>query len=635
MNEAAEMLFLHDFKGRICEVNRAAIEGTGYTREELLGLSVDDIDHEAAVRNDYEQLWQGLPPGGRACIEARHWRKDGSSYPAEVRLGKVVFDGQDYILALASDISDRKLAEQRQRESEKRLNTLLANLPGMAYRCANDPDWTMEFVSEGVQALTGYTHKDLIGRNGVRYASLIHPADRRHVWTKIQEALEQDRAFTLEYRIQTRDGQEKWVWEKGRCVDDKLVEGFITDVSDRKRYEQTVEEKTALENQLHHLQKADSLSRMAGAIAHHFNNKLCGVLACLELVRMQAVGQGGGGETVDIAIDAATKAADISKLMLRCLGQSRLERHHIDLSVYCHELRPELASSMPETVLLDLSLPEESIVVWADAEALRQIVTNLVTNAWEAEGTTRVELRVTRMHPGSFGAGVRYPVDWVPSEGAFVVIEVTDDGAGMSATMVEQIFDPFFTTKFTGRGIGLPLVLGLARSHGGGVIVDSKAGEGTVFRVCLPAAGDVTVVDEPTVAQRPSAAPAAVSTVLLVEDEAPLRELAGMMIQSLGGRVISAGNGKEALQKFEQNRHAIDLVFCDIRMPYMDGWQVLAKLRKADPTLPVVFATAYDDAAVAPDGYIGKPDAILRKPYLIKDVQGLLIRFATTHKNHP
>ncbi len=626
MNEAAEMLFLHDFEGRFLDVNRAAIQGTGYTREELLGLSVYDIDHEISTRHDHEQLLLGLKQGSRAFIQTTLCRKDGVSFPAEVRLGKISFDGQDYILALASDISERKLAEQRQRESELRLNTLLANLPGMAYRCANDPDWTMEFVSEGAEALTGYTYKELVGRNGVRYASLIHPVDRRYVWTSIQAALEQDRAFTLEYRIHTRDGEEKWVWEKGRCAGDMLVEGFVTDISERKRYEQTLAEKTALENQLHHLQKADSLSRMAGAVAHHFNNKLSGVLASLELVRMQSVTKGVGAETIDVAIEAATQAADISKLMLTCLGHSRLDRRHIDLPELCRELRPSLASSMPETVLLDLFLPDESLVVWADAEALRQIVGHLVANAWEAEGTTRVGLRVARMHPGSFGKGVRYPVDWMPSDGAFVVIEVTDDGAGMSATMVEQIFDPFFTTKFTGRGIGLPLVLGLARSHGGGVIVDSKAGEGTVFRVCLPAAGDVAVASTRAEAKRPADGPGAV-TVLLVEDEAPLRELAGMMIQSLGGRVISATNGKEALQQFDQHRAEIDLVFCDIRMPGIDGWQVLAKLRKADPTLPFVFATAYDDAAIAPDGYLGHPDALLRKPYLLKDVQGVLERF--------
>lgn len=526
------------------------------------------------------------------------------------------------------EIASLQVAESALRASEQRLNTLLANLPGMVYRCANDPDWTMAFVSEGAQALTGYSRGELTGRDGVRYASLIHPADRRYVWTTIQASLEQGRSFTLEYRIHTRDGIEKWVWEKGRCVDETSLEGFITDISECKRYEQAVVEKTSLQNQLHHLQKTDSINRMAGAVAHHFNNKLCGVLTSLELVRMQMVQQQRETGMIDIAIEAATQAADVSKLILACLGHKRLIRRQVDLSALCRDMRPSLAASMPESVLLDFSLSDEPVEAWVDAEALRQIVGHLVANAWEAEGTRRVGLRVARMGPEALGKGVRYPLEWLPATGAYAVIEVTDDGAGMSATMIEQIFDPFFSTKFTGRGIGLPLVLGLTRSHGGGVIVDSKAGEGTVFRVCLPAVADIaTDRDRIADTDTPPSGTAPV-TVLLVEDEAPLRELTDMMIQSLGGRVISASDGKEALALFAQHHAEINLVFCDIRMPGMDGWTVLAHLRKADPALPVVFATAYDDAAVPPDGRADHPQAVLRKPYLLKDVQDVLERFA-------
>jgi len=540
--------------------------------------------------------------------------------------------GKDPAVERAVSPADREIASLRATEaalraSEQRLNTLLANLPGMAYRCANDPDWTMAFVSEGAQALTGYSRDELTGRDGVRYASLIHPADRRYVWTTIQASLAEGRSFTLEYRIHTRDGVEKWVWEKGRCVDETSLEGFITDISERKRYEQAVVEKTSLQNQLHHLQKTDSINRMAGAVAHHFNNKLCGVLTSLELVRMQVAQQQGDTGMIDVAIDAATQAADVSKLMLACLGHKRLVRRQVDLSALCRDMRPSLAASMPESVLLDFSLPDEPVEAWVDAEALRQIVGHLVANAWEAEGTRRVGLRVTRMRPEALGKGVRYPLEWLPATGAYAVIDVTDDGAGMSATMIEQIFDPFFSTKFTGRGIGLPLVLGLTRSHGGGVIVDSKAGVGTVFRVCLPAVADITDRDSIADTETPPGKAAPV-TVLLVEDEAPLRELADMMIQSLGGRAISASNGKEALALFARHHAEINLVFCDIRMPGMDGWTVLAHLRKADPALPVVFATAYDDAAVPPDGHADQPEALLRKPYLLKDVQDVLERFA-------
>jgi CheY-like chemotaxis protein len=196
----------------------------------------------------------------------------------------------------------------------------------------------------------------------------------------------------------------------------------------------------------------------------------------------------------------------------------------------------------------------------------------------------------------------------------------------MSSTMVEQIFDPFFSTKFTGRGIGLPIVLGLASSHDGCVMVESKLGEGTTFRVCLPAVDDGPQRDgsmNNTLNQNKKDGVG----VLLVEDEVPLRELATMMIESLGGRVVGAGNGAEALARLSEHQTDIDLVFCDIRMPVMDGWQFLRKLREIDPELPVVLVTAYDDAAVSPSPPSPLPDALLRKPYLIRDIEQMIEQF--------
>ncbi len=625
VDEAAEMLFVHDLQGRICEVNRAAQEVTGYSRGELLDMFVWDLDPVAMDRADQSLLWIGLPVGSRSFLTTRHRRKDGTEYPAEVRVAKVELGGEPYILALATDVTRHREAEQKIKASEQRLVTLLANLPGMAYRCANAPDWSMEFVSEGALALTGYRPDELQGAGGgVDYSSLIHPGDRRRVWSAVQGAVEEDRSFTVEYRILDAAGAEKWVWEKGRCVDHLFLEGFITDITERKRYEEALAEKTALENQLHHLQKADSINRLAGSVAHHFNNKLHSVIASLELAQMPDKGSGYDQEALSIAMDAAQQATEISRLMLSCLGQTHLARSRVDLVALCRDLRPVLAEAMPETVLLDMHLPAVPLEVWADAEALRQMITHLAANAWEAEGTTRVGLKVLPVGSADVGEGVRNPIDWNPGEGTFVAIEVTDDGPGISATMVEQIFDPFFSTKFTGRGIGLALVLGLVRSHGGGVVVNSTPGRGTVFRLCLPASpptdGVGTAVSVETTIGTPAPA------VLLVEDETPVRELAAMMLQSLGCRVLEAANGREALRVLDAGKNQIHCVLADIRMPELDGWGLLRELRKIAPDLPVIFATAYNDATVPPAGRQQQPDALIRKPYLLRDIKNVLDR---------
>lgn len=627
VDEAAEILVVHDLSGRICEVNRAAVEATGYTRDELLSRFVWDLDPDASARRDQEIFWQGLPPGSRAVIETRHRRKDGSEYPAEVRIAKVEFGGQAYILALTSDLSKRREAEQKAEAAQQRLNILLANLPGMAYRCANDSNWTMDFVSEGALDLTGYAPPAFYGAQGVSYASLIHPGDRRRVWTAIQEAWQQDASFTLEYRIRDAQGVEKWVLEKGRCVDDDTIEGFITDITERKRYEETLTEKTVLENQLLQLQKADSINRLTGAVAHHFNNKLHGVMASLELLKIQTSDrQGDEQEMIDTAMGVAQQAAEISRLLLMTLGQLPLKRQRLDLVALCRERQHALASAMPKTVRLDIELPMTALKVYADAEAIYRIMNNLITNAWEADGCGHVGLRVFCGQLTTLGEGIRHPVEWNPQAGPFAVIEISDDGAGISETLGEQIFDPFFSTKWVGRGIGLALVLGLVRSHGGGVIVQSQPGKGSVFRVCIP----IEMIGREALESGGETSTRAENSiqVLLVEDEAPLRELAAMMLRSLGCRVLEAADGREAMALVKAHRAEIGAVLSDIRMPKLDGWRLLNELRHTAPGLPVIFVTAYNDATKPPDGQQEQPDALIRKPYLIKDLKKVLDQIA-------
>ena len=378
-----------------------------------------------------------------------------------------------------------------EKEQCPRLFDLLDNLPGMAYRCTNTPEWAMVYVSDGARDLTGYPPGVLTGAQGRAYASLIHPADRRQVWQNIQQALDGHRVFTLEYRIFTADGSEKWVWEKGRGVEnadgETLIEGFIQDITDHKKVQQALDEKIKHERQLHHMQKADSLRRLTGAISHHFNNKLQGLLAGLDLARADACEAGLDIGTLDIAIEAAQQAASVSRMLLLSLtGHSWIERHPLDLDATCRRLLPHLEAAMPGRVRIEPDLPGTGITAAIQEESFRQMVETLVVNAWEPEETTRIHLRLSCSRPASFTPGFRFPEEWQPEDREYAVLEVADNGPGISPTMIEQIFDPFFSTKFTGRGMGLTLLLALARTNQGGVIVTSVPGEGSVFRICLP-----------------------------------------------------------------------------------------------------------------------------------------------------
>jgi PAS domain S-box-containing protein len=237
-------VFAHDLDGRLRMVNKAACRQTGYTREELLTLTVADIDAKSVDRDDRSRFWLSLQPGASAQVSVTHRRKDGSTYPAEVHLNRLDLDDQPIVLAIARDVAERTRSEAALQESQRRLATLMSNLPGMVYRCRNDPDWTMQFVSDGCLPLTGYAPQDLIQSHRVAYAELIHPDDRSMVWESIQDALKEKRGFESVYRIITAAGEEKWVSELGRGLfdgdDGSVLEGFITDITERKRAEQAL-----------------------------------------------------------------------------------------------------------------------------------------------------------------------------------------------------------------------------------------------------------------------------------------------------------------------------------------------------------------------------------------------------------
>ncbi|MGK7346467.1 MAG: PAS domain S-box protein [Candidatus Nitrospinota bacterium M3_3B_026] len=231
---------------RIIEANEVAASRLGYTREEFLKLTVNDINppgYDPARDIPLKDLREGKS----VIFERRHRRKNGSILHAEVSAKLVDYDGRKAIQGFVRDISGRKAAEEALMESERALAALMGNLPGMAYRCLNDRDWTMEFVSEGCLDLTGYKVSDMLGNRIVSYADLIHPDDREMVWKEVQEAIRKGESYTLMYRITTADGQLRWVWEKGAAVrsgdgDVEELEGFISDITALKRAEEALSE---------------------------------------------------------------------------------------------------------------------------------------------------------------------------------------------------------------------------------------------------------------------------------------------------------------------------------------------------------------------------------------------------------
>ncbi len=235
------MLLVNAETGTIAQANAAACRLYGWSAEALKAMAFEELSADRGETGN--AAGGGLSPG-RATI-GRHRLADGSSIAVEVAVARLRRQGKDFLCVIVHDAGGRVAAETRLAESERRLATLMANLPGMAYRCRNDPSWTMEFVSTGCLPLTGHPPEDLLGNARVSYAELIHPEDRRHVWVGVQEALARQGPFQLTYRIRTARGEEKWVWEAGQGVFDPsgrclAIEGFITDVTQRLKAEEAL-----------------------------------------------------------------------------------------------------------------------------------------------------------------------------------------------------------------------------------------------------------------------------------------------------------------------------------------------------------------------------------------------------------
>ncbi|QHI69603.1 PAS domain S-box protein [Tichowtungia aerotolerans] len=248
IDNASDSAFWIDKDGSFSYVNKAACQSLGYSQDELLKLSVVDIDPFYDIQG-WKKHWDQIQKSRSTFSERFHKTKEGHIFPVEIHSNTITFQGKTTVFAFAHDISNRKAAEQELTLSRNRFSTLLSNLPGMAYLCENDKNWTMRFISDGATKITGYTAEDLINNKTISYKELIHPEDRNMVSNQIQASLNDHRHFEIEYRIITREGEERWLWERGigrrNEKNSMLVEGFISDITHRKEVQNAMKESEA------------------------------------------------------------------------------------------------------------------------------------------------------------------------------------------------------------------------------------------------------------------------------------------------------------------------------------------------------------------------------------------------------
>jgi PAS domain S-box-containing protein len=385
----------------------------------------------------------------------------------------------------------------------------------------------------------------------------------------------------------------------------------VTEITDRKRAE---EDRLALERKLLETQKLESLGVMAGGIAHDFNNLLMTILGNTHMAMIELPAEHAAHASLGQVEIATRHAADLTAQMLAYAGKGRFVNELVDLNELVIEMAQLLQASLPKSATLLYELAPGPLLMTVDTSQIRQVVLNLVSNAAEAIGEQRGTITLkTNLQPITPELLARF--QFAPNQPitAAIALTVRDSGAGMDPETLTRIFDPFYTTKFAGRGLGLPAVQGIVRSHNGTLLIESALGQGTAVTALLPYEPQARQ-SQPQPQARPAES-AAHGTLLVIDDEEGVRMVTSRLIKRLGYQVVAVADGEQGLALLHAQPTQFSCVLLDLTMPHMSGEAVLTRLRQLYPNLPVVVMSGYSTEEVAEQLAALQPDALLHKPF--------------------
>jgi len=628
-DSATDAVFILDLDGNILDVNRTAHTRLGYTKQEMVSMHVSRLDPpEFAVRVP-ERLAQ-MSRSGVAVFESAHLRKDGSVMPVEINGRRLEYEGRQVYFSIVRDITDRKKSEEAFRESEERLRLALSAAKQGLYDLNVQTGETV--VTPEYASMLGYTPEEFTETNA-RWIERLHPDDRALVADTYRAYVGGEIPdYRVEFRQRTKSGEWKWILSIGKIVEFDVsgnplrMLGTHTDITDRKRSEQ---ERLELERRLLYAQKLESLGILAGGIAHDFNNLLMAVLGNLDLALRKVSPVSPARLNIEQSAQAARRATDLTRQMLAYSGKGRFIVKPMDLSELVEENTHLFRASVARTATLDIRLGRSLPSIEADVGQVQQVIMNLITNAAEAIGDSSGRIIITTgMQECDAQCLKQSRLEDVPPAGRFVYLEVSDTGCGMDEQTQQRLFDPFFSTKAPGRGLGMSAILGIVRGHGGAIFVESSPGRGTSVRILFPAPEEARTENEAVNDTRAAeaGAPAMSGTVLVVDDEEIVRMVCKEMVETMGLQVLTAVDGRDAVDVFTRHADSISHVILDLSMPNMDGMAAFTELVRIKPGLKVILSSGYDEQdslqRLSGPGLAG----FIQKPYSLQNLRDALAK---------
>lgn len=593
---------------QIVEVNNTAVAKYGYSRDEFAALKITDI----RPAEDVPRLMALLPmesEGFRNSGEWRHKLKSGQIIDVEIASHNVELSGRNLVLVVSQDITERKRAQAALRDSEQRFRSLADNLPGVVYRQVMSPDGQFRdtYVSPNVKAMLGVDPDEFTnGRVGL--VDFLHPADRERKLQALRESAVSLEPLEIEVRkIARPSGAARW-WQlhatPTRLPDGSVqFDGIGLDVTDRR----------AMAEQLKQSMKMEAIGQLTGGIAHDFNNLLTVVLGNADQLEERRLGDAAARQMLQNIILAAQEAAELTKGLLAFARKQPLEPRAVNINEFVARLPSLLRRTLGEHIDIGLTLQPDLWSAYVDAHQVEAAILNLAINARDAMpagGHLMIETaNVTIDEEQAARYGETRP-------GSYVALGVTDDGSGMSPEILAQAIQPFFTTKPMGKGtgLGLSMVHGFAKQSGGHMSIYSEIGHGTTVRLYFSRA-KVAAEKMPVSGSKQDQLPKGRETILVVEDNAPLRQIAVTILGSLGYTVIEAADAHEALALANRGA-AFDLLFTDVVLPAgMSGPALVGQIKKQRPGLRVLYTSGYTENAIVHQGRLDEGVELLQKPY--------------------
>ncbi len=599
-----------DLEGRYLMVNRSFGVTWGIGAADVLGKTPGELGVVLAPEDAKRIAAELASTGALKLVEAdASYRGITSTILISIR--PVEFAGKPARLAVTVDMSEKKRAERALRQSEERIRLLLQS--------SNDlitivDEQAQPLLADGAaRAVMGYGAEELLGVNGF---DAIHPDDLDLVRSVHLKALaEPGRKHRVEYRARRKDGSWSWVEVVGNnlCANPSIrgIVLNIRDITERKRAEA---EREKLQAQLLQAQKMESIGRLAGGVAHDFNNMLGVILGHVDLaLDNTALDQALRGD-LDQIRKAAERSADLTRQLLAFARKQTIAPKVLDINQTVEGMLRMLRRLIGEDIELVWLPGPDAGLIRMDPSQMDQILANLAVNARDAiEGTGKLVIETSR---------VTFDDEYCAEHagfcpGEYVLLAISDNGCGMDAETRSHLFEPFFTTKDKGKGTGLGLatIFGIVRQNDGFISVSSEPGRGATFEVYLP-------THQPTGSQQAQAVPTRETvgkgTVLLVEDEPAIREVTVRMLGRLGYTVISAGSPGEAIELARNHIGEIDLLLTDVVMPEMNGRDLAKNLLSLHPGLKRLFVSGYTADVIAHHGVLDEGVHFLQKPFSIQ-----------------